>query len=262
MSEEESLKNPPSPEKFFSKHAEDYAKSDSHAHGSDLARLIELLEPRREDIALDVATGTGFTAIELAGKVRRVVATDITREMLAQAELLAKERGISNISFEKAEAGDLPYVDYTFDIVTTRRAAHHFHDVSKFLSEAMRVLNNSGRIGLVDMSPPEGTEEFFNKIERMRDSTHTRALTPSEWRSKVEEEGLRITHLEILDERVSFERWLYPVKMGGAEENEIRKEWSNTTLEIKELLNLEETSDQVKSWVKKRIVLIARKESS
>jgi ubiquinone/menaquinone biosynthesis C-methylase UbiE len=259
MTEIESMKNSPSPERFFSKHAEDYAKSDSHAHGSDLGRLIELLQTRLDEIALDVATGTGFTAMELAKKVNRVIATDITKEMLAQAERLARERGITNISFEKAEAGDLPYDDSSFDIVTTRRAAHHFQDVSKFLSEARRVLRNSGRLGIVDMSPPVGTEEFFNRIERIRDSTHTRALTPDEWRSKVEEAGLRITHLETLGERVSFERWLYPVNMGGVEEKGIREEWVNTSPEIKKQLNLEQTGGIVESWAKARVVLIARK---
>ncbi len=259
MTEKESVKNSPSPETFFSKHAEDYAKSESHAHGSDLIRLIELLEPRPEDIALDVATGTGFTAMELVEKVNRVFATDITREMLVQAERLAQERGITNISFEKAEAGHLPYDDSSFDIVTTRRAAHHFQDVSRFLNEAGRVLKKSGRLGIVDMSPPEGTEEFFNRIERIRDSTHTRALTPNEWRTKVEEAGLRVTQLETLDERVSFERWLYPVEMGGVEEKGIREEWANASREIKKQLNLEQTGDHVESWVKTRIVLIAIK---
>lgn len=259
MTDKTRAQNLPSPEGFFSKHAQDYAKSDSHAHGSDLARLIELLRPRRNEIALDVATGTGFTAMELATKVRQVLATDITREMLDEAKRLAQERRISNIRFEKADASSLPYDDSTFDIVTTRRAAHHFTDVSKFLGEASRVLKESGRLGIVDMSPPEGTEEFFNKIERLRDSTHTQAHTPSEWRSKIKETNLRIAHLETLGERISFEQWLYPVRMGGVEEKEIKKKWAKASPEIRSLLKVEKNDDDVKAWVKTRIILVAKK---
>ena len=163
----------PSPREFFSKHAQDYTKSDSHAHGSDLALLVELLQPQSTDTVLDIATGTGFTAIEIAKKAKRVIGVDITNEMLAEASRLAKEKQISNIRFEKADASSLPYDDDSFDNVTTRRATHHFADVEKFLSEASRVLKVSGRLGIVDMSPPEGTDKFFNRIERLRDSTHT-----------------------------------------------------------------------------------------
>ncbi|MDG6997313.1 MAG: class I SAM-dependent methyltransferase, partial [Nitrososphaerota archaeon] len=93
-----------SAKEFFSKHAEGYAKSESHARGSDLALLIELAKPAKSDVVLDVATGTGFTAIEFAPLVKEVVAADITEEMLQEARKLASERGIKNIRFEYADA--------------------------------------------------------------------------------------------------------------------------------------------------------------
>ena len=249
-----------SPKEFFSKHARDYAKSESHAHGLDLTRLIELLEPKPNEIVLDIATGTGFTAMELAPKVKQVIATDITKEMLDEAERLSKEKKLSNIRFEKAEASKLPFLDSSFGIVATRRAAHHFNNVPKFLREANRVLKPSGQLGIVDMSPPEGTQQFFNRIEIFRDSTHTRAWTPNEWKHLVEDSGLLITHLEILGENVTFERWLYPVKMGGKEEADIRKEWEKASPKIRETLGFEQDSHgQVQSWIKNRIILIAKK---
>jgi ubiquinone/menaquinone biosynthesis C-methylase UbiE len=248
-----------SPSEFFSKHAEDYAKSESHARGSDLPTLIDKLRPASSEIALDVATGTGFTAVALAPRVKQVVATDLTEEMLDQAKKLAGERGIANIRFERADAADLPFADSSFDIVTIRRAAHHFQDVPAFLLEAKRVLRHGGRLGIVDMSPPEGSEEFFNRIERLRDLTHVRALTPKEWRQLVANAGLAITSEQLLPEQIPFERWLYPVAMGGREEALIRGEWGKATPNVRTLLEVKEHGGLVEGWTKVRIVLVANK---
>ena len=248
-----------SPREFFSKHAEDYAKSESHSRGSDLATLIDTLRPTSSDVALDVATGTGFTAMALAPRVKLVVATDLTEEMLDQARKLAGERGITNIRFERAEAEDLPFADSSFDIVTTRRAAHHFQDVPAFLREARRVLRQGGRLGIVDMAPPEGSEEFFNRIERLRDFTHVKALSPKEWRRLVAKAGLTITVEQLLPEQIPFERWLYPVAMGGQEEALIRSEWEKATKNIRSLLEVQERDGLIGGWTKVRIVLVAKK---
>ena len=253
------MNNINSPEQFFSKHAGDYTKSESHAHGRDLARLIEVLEPKPSEVALDVATGTGFTALEVSKKVSQVFATDITSEMLEEAKKLALKEGANNIRFEKAEAASLPYNDCSFDIVTTRRAAHHFNDISQFLNEISRVLKPCGRLGLVDMSPIEGTQDFCNLIERLRDHTHAKALTAAEWKIAMNQAHLSLTHIETQGEEISFEKWLYPVKMGGREEEEIRKEWRKSSKEIQQALTLKDGPLNVKSWIKTRIILIAHK---
>lgn len=248
-----------SPREFFSRHAKDYAKSESHALGSDLAMLIDDLQPRPSELALDVATGTGFTAMALASQVREVVAIDLTQEMLDQARRLATERGITNVRFEGGEASDIRYPDSSFDIVTTRRAAHHFRDVPAFLREARRVLLPGGRLGLVDMSPPEGCEEFFNLIERLRDATHVKALSPGEWKRMLAGSGLKVMSEKLLPERIAFEDWLYPVKMGGKEEASVRQEWQRAPENIWRLLDAREHDGLVEGWTKTRIVLVARK---
>lgn len=261
MIEMQNKNRTPSPKLFFSKHASDYTSSESHAHGADLSLLIELLRPGKEELGLDVATGTGFTAMSLARRLKQVIAIDITKEMLSEAQKLSKFNGINNIRFEIARADKLPYEDESFDIIASRRAAHHFRSVSRFLNESLRVLKRDGRLGIVDMSPVEGTEIFCNKIERLRDSTHVTALTPSSWKSKVEDAGLSIVHLETLSERVSFEKWLYPVKMSGREEFAIRREWKKVGTRVKRALAMEETGGEVSSWLKTRIVVVAKKEN-
>ena len=249
-----------SPEEFFSKHASDYAKSESHAHGSDLVRLIEVLGPRPSEVALDLATGTGFTAMELSSKVKQVIATDITQEMLAEAQKLARERGIRNIRFEKADACDLPYENSCFDLVTSRRAPHHFRDVSKFLREARRVMRPGGRLGIADMTPLEGCEDFFNAIERLRDATHVRALSSAEWKSHIRDANLQVISETTVSEPITFDRWLSPVRTGGTEEVAIRKEWDKAPQNVRDMLGLREKDGHVEGWMRTWIVLVASRQ--
>ena len=249
-------------ERFFSRHAADYSRSRSHAHGSDLSALIKALKPRRSEVALDVATGTGFTAMALARRVGHVTGVDLTDEMLWQARTMALKQGVANVRFELGDALNLNYPDWSFDIVTTRRATHHFSDVPKFLLEARRVLRPGGRLGIADMSPPAGAEGFSNKIERLRDRSHAEAYTPDEWSSMVVRAGFRVSSSVVLDEVVKFDRWLYPVEKGGREEKAIRVAWKSAPAEVKSLLKADMKGPEVRSWTKSRIVLVASKQTS
>ncbi len=244
---------------FFGAHAGDYSKSPSHARGADLAALMKALAPERTEVALDVATGTGFTAVALAKLVGHVTGIDVTDEMLGEARRLAWAEGITNARFELGDALKIGYPNSSFDIVTTRRATHHFDDVPKFLREARRVLRPGGRLGVVDMSPPEGAETFSNKIERLRDSSHTRAFTPTEWKSMVGRAGFNLESAEVLGEPVSFERWLYPVAPGGREEKAIRQAWTSAPSEVRRLLKADIRNETVRGWTKSRIILVASK---
>lgn len=93
--------------KNFGKRALDYRLSTTHNNPVDLERMINLLIPHPDAIALDVATGGGHTAIALAGCVKKVVAIDITPEMLAEAEVAAKQSGLKNIVFQMADVQHL-----------------------------------------------------------------------------------------------------------------------------------------------------------
>ena len=113
------------------------------------------LRPQPDWQVLDVATGAGHTALAFAPLVERVVASDITDEMLAQAAKLAAARGLTNVETAHAEAGELPFADASFDLVTCRLAAHHFPDPAAFVAAAWRVLKPGGTFALVDNVGPD-----------------------------------------------------------------------------------------------------------
>jgi ubiquinone/menaquinone biosynthesis C-methylase UbiE len=199
------------PREFFGRHHHDYVVSPRHARGKDLERLIDGVGPGPGDAALDVATGGGHTAIRLAKAGAAVTVVDITREMLADAVDLAHEQGFVLTPVE-GPAEQLPFSDGEFDIVTCRRAAHHFRDVEQFLCEAYRVLKPQGRLGISDMTASLAQVQWLNTLEKHRDPSHFRALAPDEWYDAVAAAGFRDIVVQLWEEPMAFEEWLSPVK--------------------------------------------------
>ncbi len=76
----------------FSRRAEAYAASPSHAHGEDLEIVAGFAAPGPHDRCLDIACGPGHTALRMAQKAGLVIAVDIAPGMLDATRRLAAER--------------------------------------------------------------------------------------------------------------------------------------------------------------------------
>ncbi len=198
----------------FSRQAARYARSDSHAADRDLDLLVDRLEVRPGDRILDIATGTGFTAFALAARGARVVGLDLTSAMLDQARRLSAAPGIAWVA---GDAEALPFADGAFDAVTVRRAPHHFPHLRQALVEMRRVARPGGRVGIVDQVPPEeeAGRALMERLEKLRDPSHVEALTASRWRGLVEELGIEVTFLTVVERAFTFEAWL---DLGGADD--------------------------------------------
>lgn len=189
----------------FSRQAGLYAQSRPHALGSSLRLLALWAAPAATDRALDVATGAGFAAFAIAEQAAIVVASDLTSPMLYAARGLAAERGLSNVRFTRTAAEALAFPDGTFDLVTCRIAPHHFASVALFVNEVRRVLRRGGRFVLIDSSVPEDPvlDAWQQETERLRDPSHVRNWSPSEWRGLLEGSGFA-TLRESTDERTEL----------------------------------------------------------
>ena len=241
-------------EGFFSRKSEGYAKSASHAGGSDLHLLVSNLPLSGNSTALDIATGTGFTAIEMAKHLKSVCAIDRTEEMLTQAIILSKHKGLANIDFFTADVSRIPFKAGMFDIVTCRRAAHHFSEKGEFLMEARRVLKAHGSLGIADMIAPAGMEAEYNGFERARDSSHGLAENKNDWKRIVEDAGFMIQFLKVEEERVSFEKWLFPVTESEEGGKKARRFLDGSHGDFKKSISYDAAED---SFLKRRIVIVA-----
>jgi SAM-dependent methyltransferase len=146
----------------------------------------------------------------MALHVKRVVAFDLTHEMLAQGRREAAQQGLTNVTFELGEAETLPYPSAAFDLVVTRFSLHHFADPRRPLQEMVRVCRQAGRVAIIDMVSPAdpGVAATYNHLERLRDPSHTQALIAEELQRLVQDTGLRIVHTAARDVEVNLERWL------------------------------------------------------
>jgi ubiquinone/menaquinone biosynthesis C-methylase UbiE len=193
----------------YTRFAQDYVTSKTHARGVELNRLVEIGRPQPWWTALDIATGGGHTALKFAPYVDRVIATDITPRMLETAQAFVSSKGVDNVAFEAVDAEALPFQDGTFDLVTCRIAPHHFPNCHRFLSESSRVLKADGLLLVQDHALPEDDDaaRYVDSFERLRDPSHNRAYSETEWLAMFGASGLMVEHREQVIKRHRFIPW-------------------------------------------------------
>ena len=151
--------------------------------------LIKRIGAKGDEHVLEVAAGTCICGRALAPFVKDITCLDLTEEMLAQGKKLAAERQIKNISFQTGNAEELPYESETFDLVITRLSFHHFDNPEKPFQEMKRVLKKGGKLVVWDMeATEEPLREMDDKIEKMRDPSHTRILSREEFEKLFEKD--------------------------------------------------------------------------
>jgi ubiquinone/menaquinone biosynthesis C-methylase UbiE len=173
----------------FAPVAVNYSRSTFHTSSERLREVLELAQPRPGDVALDVATGTGNTALALSPHVRWVVGLDLTREMLEVARRVSSERAVRNVDWVLGDAANLPFGDETFDLYVVRAAPHHFTDFDGFLREALRVLKPGREAAFVDCAPPMAARDVLHEVEVRRDPSHVLSRTVEEWTDRLEAAG-------------------------------------------------------------------------
>jgi ubiquinone/menaquinone biosynthesis C-methylase UbiE len=192
----------------FAPVAANYAKAKFHTSSERLQEVLDLAQPKPTDLAIDVATGTGNTALALAPFVSRVIGVDLTTEMLDQARRVTGERGVTNTEWVLGDACRLPFADESFDVYTVRAAPHHFRDFDAFLGEALRVLKPGHYAAFVDCAPPAAARDLMHEVEVRRDSSHVRSLTVAEWTERLERTGFVVDSAGSRELDWDFDDWM------------------------------------------------------
>jgi ubiquinone/menaquinone biosynthesis C-methylase UbiE len=193
----------------FDRTAENYRKSQVHAAGADLERIAQLVRDQPVMCALDAGCGAGHTAAAIAPYVGEVVAYDLTPGMLAQVQLLAAERGLTNVTTQQGDVENLPFDDARFDLVVTRYSAHHWPHPQQAIWECARVLKPQGRLILSDIVAPDdpAADTFLQALELLRDPSHVRDHSIGQWQVMFREAGLETQVVSTWMLKLDFESW-------------------------------------------------------
>jgi demethylmenaquinone methyltransferase / 2-methoxy-6-polyprenyl-1,4-benzoquinol methylase len=113
-------------------------------------RAAELTHVGADSRALDVATGTGDLAVELARRGASVTGLDFSERMLELAEVKDPE-----IEWVQGNALELGFADGEFDAVTVGFGARNFADLDRGLAEMVRVAKPDGRVVVLEITSPE-----------------------------------------------------------------------------------------------------------
>tara|TARA_B110001454_G_scaffold37180_1_gene36690 strand:- start:1281 stop:2063 length:783 start_codon:yes stop_codon:yes gene_type:complete len=232
----------------FNNNAEHYVNSVTHSSGESLIQIKNWVSKLKNlNIAIDLATGPGFTAFEISKFSKHVIAADISYKMIDQAKKIASERKITNITFEEIDAMNISYEDNYFDLVSCRTAPHHFSNINKFLEEVRRTLKDEGYFILADTSTSTNKESriWQQKVEKIRDKSHIESLDVYSWSKKIESFGFNIIDKTVTQVPMTFNKW---VQRSGTSKKDIellfslfKNASSNSIKEykIKEISNLD-----------------------
>jgi len=170
--------------------------------------LVDVAGIKAGDLVLDVAAGSGNAAIPAARSGARVIASDLTPELLETGQKLAAEAGVQ-LTWETADAEALPYGDAEFDAVLSclgvMFAPHH----QTSADELVRVCRPGGTIGLISWTPSGFIGQMFATMKPYAPPPPPGAQPPPLWGSedhvrellgdrveqvRTETRALRVTH--------------------------------------------------------------------
>jgi SAM-dependent methyltransferase len=127
--------------------------------------LCEAVDLRAGERVLDVATGSGNTAIAAARRFCRVAGVDVVPDLLQRARERARAEQFP-IEFRQGDAEAIPYPNGAFDVVLSSFGSMFASNQGEAALELLRVCRSGGRIGMVNWTPEGFAGEMLRTINR------------------------------------------------------------------------------------------------
>jgi ubiquinone/menaquinone biosynthesis C-methylase UbiE len=185
--------------------SEGYALESANVMLPFARHAISLAQPAASAEVLDVATGPGVLALELAPRVQRVDAIDFSPAMLAQLELQRRARGIENVFARQADGQALPFADASFDAAFSMFGLMFFPDRAKGFAELYRTLRPGGVAVVSSWAPVDLSPLMILMFGALRAADPTRAApqrnllnleNPELFQKELEAAGFRDVRVE------------------------------------------------------------------
>lgn len=175
----------------FTRWAAPFAGLPVHSESDGMERTLAAAALTAHARVLDVACGPGIVACAAAAQAAHVIGIDLTPAMIDEARKRQERLGVANVTWQIGDAGRLPFQPEEFDVVLTRYSFHHMTKPANALAEMKRVCRPNGRIVVVDPTPSPDNQAAYDRMERIRDPSHTSALTLEQLRAIGHEAGLK-----------------------------------------------------------------------
>ena len=175
-------------------------RADIKIHQFMYDRIPEVIRGRE---VLEIATGPGLLAKHVAPAARRMVATDYSDGMIAEAR---KGECPDNLTFEVADATDLPYSDHSFDVVIISNALHIIPEPERALREIDRVLRDGGILIAPNFVNHKGGlgSRIWSGILRIAGIRFEHQWSGQEYLDRLETNGWQVTCSREMAARISM----------------------------------------------------------
>lgn len=214
----------------FTRQAEAYAGMQQTRDAAAMRGLVALSGAGPGSRVLDVACGPGFLTLAFAAACASARGIDATPAFVERARRLAGERGVPNAAFAVGDVNALPEPDAGWDVVACRAAFHHFEDPERVLGEMARVAKPGGTLLVADLLGSDRAESaaLHDRIERLCDPTHVRALPRSEFERLFRAQRLEVERQVASELHYDVEEWLAHGGPDAATAERIRRQLENS----------------------------------
>ncbi|MCX7749454.1 MAG: methyltransferase domain-containing protein [Clostridia bacterium] len=162
---------------FFDEIAPEWEEIRKNYHDESVKnKLLELQILKKNMTIVDLGAGNGYLSRAAAKFVKKVIAIDISGEMIKELNKKAKENGIKNIETVKSDGQDVPIKDCQADAVFASMFLHHIGEPLDVIKEMYRILKPGGIVFLADLMEHKDKE----LMEKMHDIWSGFSLTQLE----------------------------------------------------------------------------------